>query len=203
MNKLFVLLTIVAFTVQVNALVTLTHNKTDFFNDTGATSEGLIPNLGGIGASGSIGNVAYSVGPGASQLHFGIGNSSDWTSLMAGHDIAISGPESMNADFANPIFAVGFDTVDGTGFDSNFSIAVKSSGVTLETFAIDPTPGTVLFIGIESTQAFDRIEIVETAGNSEDDFYGVFFTSSTPAVPEPSTWILAVLAVGFFVRKTR
>ena len=65
----------------------------------------------------------------------------------------------------------------------------------------------VSFVGVWSDTAFNRVEIRETVGGLDDDYFGEFFSGATP-IPEPSTFlllvagILGVSGIGYWRRKS-
>ena len=66
----------------------------------------------------------------------------DLTSKLPGTDLGISGNENFNIDFAEPVFGFGMEMLEvqndpylnGTFVESTFSITLKSSGSTIDTF---------------------------------------------------------------------
>ncbi len=193
--------------VQANIL-TFVDDKANFFSVTGATSvTGPYPNLGVVPNFTQLGGAVFSLGPGASNLHFSTGGGSDWTSAIAGNTFAVSGPESFNLDLDDPTFAIGFDMVESTSnASSTFQITLKNGGSVVDSFTYNtPTSVTVLFVGVASDQAFNRVEVLETVGNSQDEYFGQFFTSTnSSSVPEPSSLLLLAFAgIGCFFSKKK
>ncbi len=74
-----------------------------------------------------------------------------------------------------------------------FAVTLKSAGSPVGAFPFQRPNDQATFVGVWSTLSFDRIEIRETTGGLENEFFGQFYTGTTP-IPEPST--LTLLALG-------
>ena len=99
------------------ALVTF-NSEANFLAGTGATAEPATPNLGKIsGGTATLGSLEFSLA-GATALFFGTDglSISDWSTLLPGHDIALSGTESPVIDVlsASPLKAIGFQIHEPT-----------------------------------------------------------------------------------------
>jgi len=161
------------------------------------TNQGLIP--GGAGAAYSTGRLTLSISPPSSQLYVGSGNlpgvGSDWTTFVAGNDIAISGLENLNVDFSEPMRAVGFDFGEPTFptvvyapcsalcpcLNSTFGVTLKRGGATgtvVGTIQFNRADNTAAFVGLASLRAFDRMEVRELGGSCDDEYFGQFWTRS-------------------------
>lgn len=203
-------------------------NRVAFIAATGATdASGPLPNLGlvpgGAGASQTVGTVTFTLGPAATELYIGTAGvggvaSNDWTLRLSGPDIAISGPENLNAALAAPVFSLGFDFAEpendpnlGAPFvDSTFTVTLFNGSVAVGSFAYNAPNDVAAFVGVWSDAAFTRIEIRETGGGIDDEFFGPFYTGATPfvpaAVPEPaSVGLLTAGAAGLlgYARRRR
>lgn len=183
-------------------------DRTDFLNGTGATDcTGTLPQLGlipgGAGARLHLGCATFSITSPAFNLF-----SDEFTPLLPGFELGISDVENLNADFDSPVFAAGFDFVDRTtgdpdcpGFDSIFTVTLLNGSTTVGSFTFNAPNNIASFIGVQSSTPFSRLQIRETTGGCENDFFGQFYV--TP-VPEPSTWSLLLLggaALRFAFRK--
>lgn len=190
---------------------------TTFQAATGATAEPAIPNSGNVGTSGTVGSLDVSTGPGATGLFFGTSGFafSDWSTLIPGNDVAVSGTE--NVDFGintgTPLSAIGFymhepsanlgltaDSCNATCVDSTFSITLFNGLVQVGTDSVNIADDTLVFYGIQSSLPFDRVEIRETSGGIDNEFFGDFYTAP---VPEPGTWTLLALGVGVLLSRRR
>jgi hypothetical protein len=201
--------------VPVFANTSIYSDKASFLSGSGATAAsgayldvGRVPN-----DTLSMGSLTITLGAGATQLFSGTGGSSgtvneDWTTLLPGADLAISGPENLDIALAAPVFSFGYDIVEpelgpninAPFVDSSFTVTLSLAGTTVASFSFNPANDTAAFIGIWSDSPFDRVSIVETTplSGGENEFYGRFFTGTIalppPPIPEPGTW--AMLAGG-------
>ena len=204
MNKLFplivfsVLLLIPAGTQNVNALITTFDDKPTFLATTGATSAtGPLPDLGlipgGGGAVQTVGQATFSITPPSSQLYIGTAGqvgivNNDWTLRLAGPDIAISDIENLNVDLSNPVFSFGIDFTEpefdpnvGAAFvESTFTVTLLNGAVIVDSFSASRPNDSAEFLGVWSDSIFDRVEIRETTGGLENEFFGEVFTGTTP-----------------------
>jgi hypothetical protein len=186
-------------------------NKASFLSLPGATAEALIPNLGLVSTPVAIGNLTFSLGPGATQMYLGTGGPGQWSTLLAGNDIALSGFESLNViDTVTAVYALGFDfhepSVAGVPpnvtnvcntaacVDSTFAVTLKMGAASVGTFSFNAPDDVAAFIGVWNPTPFNRVEIVETTGSNDNEFYGQFYTSTS--VPEPSAWVLLATCLG-------
>jgi hypothetical protein len=186
-------------------------DKTTFLTDTGATSIGAVPNLGNVGntVATTIGTTEFksasgSLYMGGSTILSGLGFNSDWTSLIPLNSMAISNVESLDVTFDSSVYSAGFDFVEpscnrsecsgeqagdiGTnvnnGFvDSEFTVTLKLGLTTVDTFTFNAQNDVATFVGVTSDSPFDKMEIRETTGASENEYFGEFYTSSLPPVP--------------------
>jgi len=179
-------------------------NKASFLADTGATSAtGALPNLGNVGATHTVGSVTFTTLSG--DLFFGVFGTAvpDWSTLLPGNELAISGPESFKVSVPAPIYALGFDFVepnvsnvamDGCNapcFDSTFMVTLLSGGAPIlgATFNYNAADATAAFVGVWTDFAFDGVRIDDVTGTIDNEFWGEFYTGTEP-VPEPGTLLL-------------
>jgi hypothetical protein len=194
-------------------------DKTTFLNATGAVSNGAIPDdglvLSGAGSV-TLNNLVFSIsGNPTSQIYFGTGGAtytsvndgssfSDWTTLLDGADIALSGPENIDVTVINlltPVYSLGFEFVEpttgsvnvvpGDVIDSTFNVKLIDSGSATEisSFDFNAIDDTAYFVGAWTDTMFDTVEITEIVGSHDNEFFGEFYLGSTP-VPEPATMLL-------------
>lgn len=188
--------------------ITTFSDKTSFVSATSATSAtGTLPDLGKIGPAGTtqtLGSATLtSVSP-ATNWFIGTSGISipnnDWTTLTTGNDIAISNSENLNVNFDEAVFAAGFEIVEpscstasgnpcsngdiGTNWptfiDSTFTVTLLSGATVVDTFSFNPANDVVAFVGVSSITPFERMEIRETTGNADNEYFGEFFTSNKP-----------------------
>lgn len=176
-------------------------NKTVFINATGAASDGVLTDMGLTSGSYTINDVTLSLAPGSPQLYVGtvgVGGvtNNDWTLLLTGPDIAISGLENMDAMVSFPVFAFGFDFVEPTVVnvkalfeDSTFTVTLKDDSTTIGDFDFNAPNDVAAFVGAWTDVAFNTVEIRETTGRSGNEFFGEFYLGTNP-VPEPGTMLL-------------
>lgn len=164
-----------------------------FTSATGATSVGALPSTGDVDTSEVLGDLTFSTDRG---LVFGIGTGG-WSTLISGNELAISGPSSFNVDFGKAVGSFGFyihepsTTVqwqDGTNTpsftESTFSLKLFSGTSQIGATSFAPENDKAVFFGLQADQTFDRIEIVETTGASENEFFGGFMSGVT-TLPRP------------------
>ena len=189
-------------------------DKSLFLTSTGATdATGPLPALGLIppgccSSSVTVGTVTLT----APRWFMGPGEYSDWTVLLPGADIAIStgqggdgNNDGIDAQFSSLVFSAGFDFVEpSTGpvgttagcnttcVDSSYAVTLKNGALTLASFSFIAPKDVAAFVGVWSDTAFDKLEIRETVGTDDNEYYGHFYTGVTPLapVPEPSTLLL-------------
>jgi prepilin-type N-terminal cleavage/methylation domain-containing protein len=209
-----ILAAILSWQASAAAVIVTYSDKTTFLADTGAVNAtGPLPNLGFIpGSVQTVGGITFSISPPSSGLFIGAAGAGgvpggDWTALHPGNEIAISDVENLNAQLGDPAYAVGFDFVEpnvpaecfAPCFDSTFTVTLKSGAVVVNSFTFNAPDQVLAFVGVWSTSAFDRVEIRDTTATIDDEFFGEFYTGTTPlrsAVPEPSTLLIASGLVG-------
>ncbi len=192
-----------------------------FQADSGATdATGNYANLGQLPGGGAgtftAGAVTFTTGPSTNQLWSGTSGLtiSDWTALLAGNDIAIGGPENLNAKFAAPVFAMGFYIVEPTSInvnatfrESSFTVSLLDGATEVGSFGFAPADDVAVFVGVWSDVAFDQVQIREVipAGMnpldySGNEFFGHFYAGNralqVSAVPEPGALPLVLCALG-------
>jgi hypothetical protein len=200
--------------------VTTYDNLASFQAGTGATSAtGPLPAIG-ITSSATIGSVTVQA---PSWLTV------DWITALPGYEIGVSNGagntnvpngyynDGIDVNFASPVYAAGFEFYQPTTpgvylngcnvpvcVDSQYQVELKLGSTSVGVFAWTPGKDKVDFWGVASSQAFNRMEIRETVGTDDNEFYGQFYTSSLAPVPEPSTSTLMLLgAAGLVVVRRR
>jgi hypothetical protein len=219
--SLFILVGLTALPVGATTITTFS-DKTTFLAGTGATSAtGALPNLGlisgGASASQTVGSVTFTITAPSTELYVGtLGLPfSTWTTLLPGNQIAISGVKNLNGTLAGPVYAYGFDFVaplldsppgKPSGYycpcvDTTFTETLKNSGATVGSFTFDAAPHDVAaFVGVQSSSAFDRVEISQIGDGTGNKYFGQVYTATTSpslvANPEPSTVLLMGMGSG-------
>ncbi len=157
-----------------------------FMLSTGAVSEEPIPNLGIVpGQSQTVGNLTYSTT--SQNLIMGTAGTAldpePWTTRLPGNQIAISGIENLDVDLSIPTYAIGFDfvependpNVNGDFVDSTFTVTLLRGSTFIDSFTFNAPNDVAAFAGYWADGAFDRIEIRETIGGNENEFFGQFY----------------------------
>lgn len=212
MARLIALLVILAalISASANAAIVTYANRAAFIAATGAAPIGPIP-ASVPGAGFVLGGLTFSNVPPSS-----FNSSIDWSSLISEpFDLAINDRESFDVAAAGPIFSFGFDFHEPSNsasvqdgcfapcVDSTFTVTLRAGAALVDSFLFNRPEDVLAFVGVASTVAFDRIEIRETTGGIDDEFFGNFLIGRTP-VPEPATIALlgfGLLALGFARRR--
>jgi hypothetical protein len=188
-----------------NAAIVTFSDRATFIAATGAASIGAIP--ANVAAGGFLlGGLTFSNHTGSS-----FDSSRNWSTLISeATDLAISGAESFNVNAAGPIFSFGFDfhepalstppgpsdpdTCNTACVESTFTVTLLSGAVPVDSFLFNRPNDVLAFVGVTSSIAFNRIEIRETSGTNDNEFFGNFLIGREQVVPEPS--ILALVGLG-------
>ena len=186
-------------------------DKATFMAQTAAT-EATAPyidagfNLFGAGASSLVsGSVTFTSASGL--LYMG-----DASTRLAGAEITLDGIESVDLALAGPVHALGFDFVEPQNdplvnapfVDSTFTVSMFKGAAPAGSFSFNVANDSAAFVGVWSTLAFDRVQIRETTGGIENEFYGQFYTGTLAPVPEPTTLLLWMAGLtGLAARRRR
>ncbi|NUM37226.1 MAG: hypothetical protein HUU50_21995 [Candidatus Brocadiae bacterium] len=194
----FSLFVILMGSLHAATLTTYVHDITGFLLATGATQATDAysgpNNVSSYSAPGAFGNIVFTTL--ASGLYFG----SEWTGTLPGNEIAISGLESMKLDLPVYAYALGFHFYDNVGDQSTFTLTLFNNTTNIGSFTFNTPDNVASFVGVSSDVAFNKVQIVETIGDSTNDYYGLFYLSTT-AIPEPSTivfFMVSFVAMLFF-----
>lgn len=179
-------------------------DKATFLAGTSATSaSGPLPSLSGFVTQVVAGSVTITPITGASMVvgqtspsHFG-------TALLPGNEITIVGPEDINFALSAPVFALGFDfaepnLISGCGVacvNSTFGVTLRHGGTAVGSFSFNAPDGVAAFVGVWSDVPFDRVEVRETSGSIDSEFFGEIYTSAVSPVPELPTLLSFGLAL--------
>ena len=199
-------------------------NRAAFIAATGATGIGAIP-FSNSSANFNLGGFDF-----INESPSSFNRSRNWSTVISEpFDLAINREEQFNVESPGPIFSFGFDfhepivsTPPGpTSPDtcnrpavecipSTFEMTLLNGAAMVGSFQFkSPTPHTnnllLQFVGVGSSDPFDRIEIRELVGTADNEFFGNFLVGRTP-VPEPTTLLLlgfALAGLGAARRRTR
>jgi hypothetical protein len=129
----------------------------------------------------------------------------DWYVPLDGFEIAISGSENLDVVLAGPVYSFGFVFVElnsdmpswgGTPVDSTFTVTLRNGATFADSFTFNAPDDLDSFVGAWSDTAFDRVEIRETTGGIDDEYFGEFFTGTTPVPVPAAVWLLGSALVG-------
>ncbi|MBI2759995.1 MAG: hypothetical protein HYX51_01035 [Chloroflexi bacterium] len=185
-------------------------DRAAFLAATGATAEPAWPNLGRLpgdaAATYHLGRVTIGVAAPSGGLWIGSGGypsvGPDWTTLVAGNDLAIDGPENLNVVFDTPMTAFGFDFAEPTAAtvqyapcspacpcaNSTFRVTLLRLGTVVGMFDFSRPDNTAAFVGMFSAAPFDRAEVREMNGTCDDEYFGQFWAGdcTPPSIPPGS-----------------
>ena len=164
-----------------------------FVQATGAGSvTGPVPNVGQVSDGVQLGTVTVSLSQGTA-IFFGTTGiegtyGPDFTNLIDGNDIGVTGLDGLTFGFQVPVSAAGFEFAEptaqppgaGSFVDSTYRVeGLDASGVVF-TFEINVPNDTPTFVGVVSDTPFLTLRTVEIAGGIENEFYGQVYASLAP-----------------------
>jgi hypothetical protein len=189
------------FSAGAGATTILITDKTSFVAATGATPVGAIP-FSSSSADFTVGILTFeNVSPSS------VNHDRNWSTLISEpFDLAINGVENFDVASSSPLFSFGFDfhepttaspsfpdTCNAPCFDSTFQITLLNGVTPVGSHTFNMPNDQLTFVGVWSSDPFDRIEIRDTTGTIDNEFFGNFLTGNR-ALPEPTT--VALLGVG-------
>lgn len=125
--------------------------------------------------------------------------------------LLINDTENLNFDFGSERFGFGLDIFEATAnsasgkfgcgvatcVESTFTFTFKNGGTVVGTETISPANETVVFFGVTSDLAFNRVEMRETVGSNDNERFGGFVsTDATAPVPLPASVLLLLAGLG-------
>jgi hypothetical protein len=182
-----------------NAIVIYT-DATAFQNDNIVTFV-TTPSSGGNGTV--AGSLDFTNGPSASIV-FG-----NFTNLLQ-NELGISDIENFNVNISGGAYAFGFDVTDpqsralpngcnvNSCIDSVFSFSIFDGNTLIGSFSFDPlfSDSVVSFVGVYSNVLFNRVEIRETSGTNDNEYFGNFQLSTVrQSVSEPEFLMFYSLSI--------
>ena len=210
-RTLFLLVSFSAFiSAGAGATTILVTDRTSFALATGATPVGSIPQTP-PGVPFSVGILSF-----LNVLGSSVNASVNWSSLISeSFDLAINGVENFDVTSSVPLYSFGFDfhepsipfgfpdRCDAPCFDSTFQITLWNGLIPVGSQMFSMPDDVLTFVGVWSSDLFDRIEIRDITGTIDDEFFGNFLTGTRP-LPEPTTLtLLGVGLVGLALRRRR
>ncbi|MBL9200838.1 MAG: VPDSG-CTERM sorting domain-containing protein [Opitutaceae bacterium] len=175
------------------ALVTYSDSAA-FLAATGATAATTIPTTPAFGPVSSFtsGSLTFSLVAGQSVDLY----ADSFTTRLTGNTLGISGSESFNVALVAPVFSFGFNFVEpqfdplvgDTFFESTFTVTLFNGATNVASFVFSRPNDSAQFVGVHTGlgESFNRVEIRETVGGNENDFFGQFFTGTSAYSPNPT-----------------
>jgi hypothetical protein len=164
-----------------------------FISTTGATAVAPLEDLGLVGSYQTTdGKVTVTLGPQATELF--VGGTTDWSSRLTGQEITTTGRSNLDFQLNELVYAFGFDFVEprfdsnrGDEFaDSTFELTLWNGAEIVGTLTVARPNDTATFIGVQTLNPFDRVEIRETIGSTDREFFGNFYVGTTAGLSEGS-----------------
>ncbi|MEM7321162.1 MAG: VPLPA-CTERM sorting domain-containing protein [Pseudomonadota bacterium] len=209
MNKVFAAAVSAAMVLPVSAsALAILNSAADFDSVVASSTQVTLPDLGKVG-TGPVG-----VGPLTFDSLSGdlfLGGGFDSTLIPSGgSDTAISGLENLAIDIAGGATGIGFyiheptnssagrvDVCNTACVKSEFTISAFLSGALVGSTVFNPVSDTADFIGLFDVGGIDRIEIIETTGTNDNEFFGGFVVGrGITAVPVPASLPLLLAGLG-------
>lgn len=153
------------------------------------------------------GDLTFSISGSATNLI--VGGSVDWSTKIAGDDLAISSPEDVQIDFGTAVTGFSFlvhepttnggyvsDSCNTVCVETTFNFKLFDGASEIGSFNFDPLNDVANFVGFSSLLAFNRIVIDDVTNTSDNEFFGEFRTGSIAAVPLPAGLPLLLVGLG-------
>ncbi len=101
--------------------------------------------------------------------------------------------EDIDVALAGNRYAFGFDFVEPRDVpefvDSLFRVSLYRNTLLVDSFTFAPDDDVAYFVGVWSDEPFNRVEIRETTGTNENEYYGHFYTgANAPDDSDPSVF---------------
>lgn len=113
----------------------------------------------------------------------------DWYPGTPGNDMAF-GFEDFEVQSAAQIHALGFELVEpnatmppwgATPVASAYKVTLYDDDIPVGDFVFNAPDDELAFVGVWSDQAFTRANITDTTGDHDDEYFGEFWSGTTPA----------------------
>jgi hypothetical protein len=170
-------------TFEVSAATTFS-DKTSFASAAGASVAASFPYASGPVANPYVvGSLTFTPGPGNMGCEVG-----QFTSRLANgqSQLSMGGVENINIDLATPVYSFGFDFVEpqydanvgDTFYDSTFEVTLRMNGTLVGSYTFNTPNDVAAFFGVWSKAQFNRVEIQELNGTSDNEFFGQFLVGT-------------------------
>jgi hypothetical protein len=185
-----------------------------FYSDAasfGAATTGAVTTA--LPNSGPVGLGPEEVGPfsftsNAGNLNFGTGGAAEWSTLLDGPDLAISGAESFTLGIAGGTSAFAMlihepttdgnpditDTCNAPCFDTTFLIELYIGDTLLDSVSVNPVDDAVTFFGATSAQLFDTVKVIDQTNTADNEFFNGFTLASLKSTPPPPSTVIPLPA---------
>ncbi len=155
---------------------------------TGATAQPPLPNLGLVGrhvASATVGDLTFAINNGSPEIALFIGES---IPLHPGNEIALSDWEALDVTSAFPVYSIGSYFIEGTDAsscspicpcnDATYLVRLLMNSTVVGEFQINAPDNVLSFLGVSSTQPFNRVEYRDLSQQCDNEYWGQFFLNS-------------------------
>jgi hypothetical protein len=197
-----VTLLVLGFSSLARGDIVVFDDKADFLSATGASEAADFHDTtsGNKGLYFSVGDLTFTS---ASGREFWV---LDWSARLDYEELAISALEHMDVDIdlGYEVFSFGFEFVEPENdpginapfVDSTFTVSLLSGATNVDSFMFNVPNDQVAFVGVWSypDQGFDKVQIRETTGGIENEFFGEFYVGTQP-VPVPAAVLLGMLGL--------
>lgn len=167
-------------------------NEGDFVALTGAAPTDPLPNLGLVSTPWQFGSLSFSFLPPSNALTVGSGGDDDWSQLLPGNQLGLSGQEFLVITSQSPLKSFGFylhepgdNIVCSAGSPANcpcvpstYRVRAKSGTQIVAEHTFEPDRDVAVFVGLASEVGFDRVEIEEIVGTCDNEYFGPFLFGS-------------------------
>jgi hypothetical protein len=139
----------------------------------------------------------------------------EWTTVLSGPDLALSDREHLVATMPGDVYSMGFEFVEPgspTGLpngcntnpcvDSTFTVTLRNNGSFVHSFTFNALNDQAWFIGVWTDMAFDSMDINETTGGIDNEYFNRFYAGTQP-VPEPASLLLFGTGAALLARARR
>ena len=171
-----------------------------FLDETGASEEA--PLEGVFGSQATSGNLKFSTGAKSTSI-----KTVDRSTLIDGNELMLWGYEDLDIGLSKAATSFGFQIVEpekGASFvDSEFTVNIYSLNEKIGSFGFNAPNDIAFFVGFQTDELFDRVEIIELAGDADNEYFGQFYASwvedagsNGQPIPNPEPGTLVLMGCG-------